>query len=171
MTEKRIPGTLGIHTQRAIDRLKEGSPGNTLDRNQMEAIIGRKCGHTDLGYGNVCTAIRHVESNFGVVWRWCRAAKVWLCLDDSEVVGVAGVGIQRARRTAGRAVRVGQCVDVTKLDETTRLNHAVNQVAASMMKTCGGGTFRNRLAKCSGLDALQHPDPQKLITLMSGIRK
>ncbi len=159
----RVPGTMGQYTAAAAERLKQGSPGNTLSREQMAAIIGRECGTGTLGYGNVLSAIRHVETTFGVVWQWDRGTKCWRCLDDAGKVDTTKSRIDRSRRAARCAVRVAGTVDVRNLNREAQRDHVLNCAAASMTLLCSGGKFRNRIAK---LDVPTQPAIGKLIELM-----
>ena len=82
------PGIMGIHASRAVERLKAGKPGDTNTREEMAEVIGRSCRPSQLGYGNVLSAINRVEIDHGIVWRWDRGTRAWVCLDDTAKTGV-----------------------------------------------------------------------------------
>lgn len=159
------PGVMGIHSSRAVDYLKTGTPGDTVTREKMAEIIGRPCGVNSLGYGNVTSAIRHVEHQFRIVWRWCRDGKVWKCLDDSERVGVLQDDVRIARKRINRGIRAASTADVSKLSLERKRELGIAMAAAGVMSLCGGSSFAKRLEKIS---TPHEPDASKLIELMNG---
>jgi len=161
----RFPGQMCQATAICVNRLKEGSSGNTLSREQMAAIIGRPCSPGSLGYGNVLTAIKHVETNFGVTWEWKRPLQAWLCLDDSGKVSTTKTRINRARRVAKRAVCIAESVDPSNLNLEDKRDHGLNLAVAGMTLVCSSGAFRRRVAK---LEGPRPPVVGKLIELMGG---
>ena len=162
-----FPGKLGPHTALAIERLKKGEPGDTVQPYQMAEIIGRPCHHSDPGYGNVNTAIRHVEANHGIVWRWDRTLKAWRCLHDGEKSAVQRGELGSARRRARRALKVGATVDRDKLSTSDRLDHDVNMSTAGMVFLASHGRFRKHIeATITEGGKLQEPNMVKLIELM-----
>ena len=164
----RFPGQMCQATASAVDRLKQGSSGNTLSREQMAAIIGRPCSPGSLGYGNVLSAIKHVEKNYGITWEWQRPLQAWLCLDDSGKVNTTKTRINRTRRLAKRAVCVAESIDLTNLNLEDRRDHGLNLAVAGMTLVCSSGAFRRRVAK---LEGPRPPVVGKLIELMGGNAK
>ncbi len=161
----KFPGVMGPHTHRAVEKLKTGRPGDLLTRDEMATVVGRDCAVGSLGYGNVNSAIRHVEKYHGICWRWDREAQAWRCLNDVEKTKVQRACNQSSRRAARRGIVVGTTVDTSLLDEGARQEHNLNMSAAGMIYLCGGGAFRKRMEKI-GVGQLREPDPAKLIEVM-----
>lgn len=157
------PGQMCISTTMAVNHMKAGKPGDSVSRSQMAEIIGRRCECDTNGYGNVNSAINHVESQHGIVWRWSKSEQAWICLGDAAKVGVVGDGLKRARKVAKRSLRVGATVDQTNLDDTQRRDHGLNMASAAMVTMSSSTAFRKRLGEVS---KPQEPDMQKLIELM-----
>ena len=157
------PGIMGIYSSRAVDFLKAGNPGDTVTREKMAEIIGRSCDTNQLGYGNVQSAIKHVETRYSIVWRWCKDAKSWKCLDDWERSGVTKETVRLSRKRIRRGLRVANTVDVSKLSTDQKREHGVTVAMAGVMSLCGGGNFAKRLEK---IDEPLEPDATKLIELM-----
>ncbi len=167
-TQGRFPGVMCQATASAVDRLKQGGPGDSLTRAQMEAIIGRPCGPQTPGYGNVREAIKHVEANYGVAWEWQRPLQAWVCLDDVGKVNATKTRIRRAQSAAKRAVRVAGAVDVRNLKADERRSHTLNLAMAGMTLLASSGAFRQRLNQ---LDGPSKPEMGKLLELMSPAKK
>jgi hypothetical protein len=161
---ERFRSGMCIHTSRAVDALKEGKPGDLISRDKMASIIGRDVSDGTNGYGNVNSAIRHVEGQLGVVWRWDRSAKAWRCLNDVEKSEVSIDGVKRSRRVLGRSMRVAATVNEEALTEDQRKEHRLNCVVAGTMQLFGKPEFRKKLAAANG--SLVEPNPQKVIELM-----
>lgn len=133
MTEKTPHiAQMSVYTSRAIERLKSGKPGDLITRDAMSAEIGRSCDPGAKGYGNVSSAIRHVEQNFAIVWRWSAADSAYRCLNDSERVAAAGGYINGSRKKLRRCVRVSKTVDVSKLDGDSKMVHLGHCQAAAL---------------------------------------
>lgn len=136
---------LCLHTSRAIDVLKIGKPGDTIDREQMAKTIGRDCDTGSLGYGNVQSAIRHVERVNGIVWRWDRTRIAWTCLDNDQRAVETSSSLPRIRRMAGRALVVGSTVDQAKLNESDRRQFDLSVIRLGLAKTTSGADFGKKL--------------------------
>ena len=157
------PGIMGIHASRAVEALKAGKPGDTVTREQMTEIIGRSCHPSQLGYGNVNSAINRVEIDHGIVWRWDRGTKAWVCLDDTDKTGVLKDYIRIARKRVRRGIRVAGTVDIAKLSTEQKQEHGLTLAAAGVMNLCSGTAFAKRLLT---LDKPREPEVGKLIELM-----
>jgi hypothetical protein len=155
---------MGIYTTLAVRRMKDRHPGDTVTRDEMAGIIGRSCDVGTLGYGNVNSAIRHVESNYGLVWRWSKTSQAWRCLDDNERVDEEGHQNMAARRRVRRSLSVAKTVDVGKLDDDRRKDHTLNVAMAGMVVLCTGSGIRKRLGESNG--SLKQPELGKLVELM-----
>jgi len=160
-----FPGAMGPHTVRAVERLKKGTPGDTATRDEMALVIGRECAPQTNGYGNVNSAIKHVERHYGIVWRWVTGNQHWLCLNDDERLDAADHGLKRHRRGIERELHVTGTIDPHNLTGERRRDLELTQAAAGMALLCASGGFRKRLA-ATGAARLQEPDATKLIELM-----
>lgn len=159
---KLVSGRLCYSTAQAVELLKQGKPGDSINRHTMAAKIGRSCDVQTLGYGNVCSAIRHVESQFGIVWRWNKASKSWVRLNDIQCVGETRALIHSARRRARRSMHVAKSVDQANLDPDARRDHGLNVVVTGMMLTSSSTGFRNKLAE---MPTLAQPETSKVLAL------
>lgn len=162
-----FPGVLGPHTFAAVQRLKDGKPGDSFTPEEMEQIIGKECGPQTPGYGNVYSAIKRVEAEYNVIWRWVSSEKAWRCLNDSERQTEVRGRIKRSARHARRTMRIGMGTDRSKLtpEQTAELN--IDIARAGMIQLCGSASFRNRLiGTVTQNAALREPDPAKLVELM-----
>ncbi len=157
-----FPGKLHYSTSKAVDAMKAGKEGDTFTRLQMAEITGRSCEIGSLGYGNVNSAIRHVESNHGIVWRWDTNRQAWLCLGPSECVKETCSTIRQARKRARRALTVAKAVDVARLDDDTRREHNLNVAVSGMLLGGSSSQFRKRLAL---QPSISQPDTGKLLAL------
>ena len=159
-----FPGVMGPHTQRAVEKLRDGKPGDIIDRPAMTMIVGRECTPGALGYGNVSTAIKHVERHYAIVWRWIKSDKAWRCLTEEEKMTVEHGYTKQSRRCARRGMVVGQSIDVAQLSSDQKRVHSVNQSVAGMIYLCVGGAFRKKLKAVES--TLREPEQEKLVELM-----
>ena len=152
-------------TSAAIDKLKLGKPGDTLDREAMAIAIKESCELGTPGYGSVNTAIKHCETNYQIVWRWDRDLKAYKCLNSSESVRIGGQLMRRARTKAKRSLRVASSVDEKKLTNEERRDHSLNVLSAGLMVTAGSSSFQKKVKN----DASIGPNHDQLATLIEGI--
>lgn len=156
-------------TWKAVDVLSVGNPGDTFTREQMTAIIGRDCSLGSLGYGNVGSAIKYVLRFHGRVWDWQHDKQCWLCLNDTEIVKVAGSYIPKAQRRTRKGLLVSACAVTSRLAPEVRSEHQLNQVCLGLMAMAGGGPVRKKLACAIEKNAaLTVPDQSKLLELFRG---
>lgn len=160
-----FPGKLHYSTSKAVDAMKAGKEGDTFTREELATIIGRNCDIGSLGYGNVNSAIRHVESNHGIVWRWDTNRQAWVCLGPSECVNETRATIRQARKRARRAMTVAKAVDVARLDDDTRREHNLNVAVSGMLLGGSSSGFRKKLAE---QPSISQPDRTKLAALFGG---
>ena len=172
MTDKPIngvpdhrPGIMGIHASRAVERLKTGKPGDSINREQMADIISRPCHATSPGYGNVQSAINRVEIDHGIVWRWDRGAQAWVCLTHSQKVGVLKDSVRTARKRVSRGLRVANTVDMRELTDEQKQECGLMIATAGVMRLCGGSGFAKKL---QAIEKPREPDTSKLLALMAG---
>lgn len=144
---------MSIYTSRAIDRLKNGKPGDAISREEMSKQIGRGCEPRTNGYGNVCHAINHVESHFGVVWKWSRNEHAWICLDEAGKANEAKSRGDSGARRIRRGLRVAATVDRSKLSDADRgqFDRTVIQLEMSRMMT--SAPMAKRLEQSSAIKA------------------
>ena len=161
-------GRMGPHTFAAVQRLKDGKPGDFIEIVEMNRIVGRDCSSNGNGRRNVDNAIRHVESMFNVVWRWDITAKRWNCLNASQRGILVRHDNKRTAKRVKRTVRIGAGTDRTQLDDVQRRDLDIDLTIAGMMALAGSGNFRKRaaLAMENGTARLREPEPSRLLDLM-----
>lgn len=163
------PGRLSPYTQNAINRMKDGAPGDTITLEQMTELVGRDCSFTGKGRPNVDSAIRHVEANHNIVWRWDRNVKAWRCLRPGDRVTHVDHENHITRRRMTRNLRIAVGTDrkgLTK-DEQTQLNTVT--AVAGLIAMASGGQFRklvNEVAEKTPA-RLEPPATAKLVALMT----
>jgi len=154
------------HTSKAIEFLRNGKPGDTVSREEMARIIDRPCNpntkHGKLGYSNVNSAIRAVERDHQVVWRWARELQVWKCFHDDEKVGCASRHNSSARRFARRSKIVSVAVNQEKLSPEEKITHNVNIAVTAMYLLAGSGRAKKRLAQIGNPTVPTFADIKKL---------
>jgi hypothetical protein len=167
-TSTQHTGRLGKHTAAAIDRLKDGKPGDYVTLAEMNDAVGRDCSSHGPGRQNVDTAIRHVESMYNAVWRWDVTAKRWNCLDAAQRGELIRRDNKTTTRRVKRTVRIGAGTDRTQLDDDQRRDLDIDVTIAGMMAMAGSGNFRKRAALVieNGAARLREPEPSKLLELM-----
>jgi len=136
---------LTLYTTRAIKRLSTGVHNEQITRAEMAAIVGRPCEPGEKGYGNVLSAIRRVEREHGITWKWGKTEQAWICLNDSRKVGETKHRMGRARRMAKAAVRVGISVDVAKLSDGERKELSVQLSVAGLIGQAGSASTIRKL--------------------------
>lgn len=160
-----VSGRLAYSTSQAVEAMKHGKPGDAFTRDEMAAKIGRSCATGSLGYGNVNSAIRHVETQYGVVWRWSKADQAWVCLDGRQCVGESHSLISAARKRVRRSLSVAKTVDKEELDADTRREHNLNVAVTGMMMAGSSSQFRTRLG---ALPRLTQPETSRVLALFEG---
>lgn len=165
--EHLTPG-LGFHAALAVNRLKDGKPGDTVTRDEMSQVIQRSCSPGTLGYGNVNSAIKHVLTKHGVAWKWSKPLQSWVCLDEAGKVEAANDCTSQARRRATKSIRYSVAVDPKQLTAEQSQQHSVNMAVAGIMRMAGSSGFSKKLlGTVNGEHAkLMEPDPAKVIELM-----
>jgi len=153
---------LCYHTSKAIDLLKTGKPGDMITRKEMAKAIDRDCATNTKGYGNVNTAIRRVEREFHIVWRWSRADRAWKCLGSADSVNEAKRHSESARKQARRSLTVSAAVKVSELTTEQRLAHNVNVAVAGAVVLFAGKRGRDRLLEAESIHTPTYGDLEKL---------
>lgn len=166
MTEQQatpMHGSRCVWTSKAIDAMKGGKPGDKITREQMTAILGRDCSVGQRGYGNVQSAINHVESTYSVAWKWSREQQAWICLDSSgKAIEAKHRGDSGARKIR-RGLRIAATVDRSALgkDELATLDRTVIQLEMARVSMSSPMTKR---IESSG--AVKPPDLDAMAKLM-----
>jgi hypothetical protein len=160
-------GVLGPYTQRAVEHLKKGTPGETITQNALGVIIGRDISSTTCpAAGNVRTAMKRVRRIDNVWWIWDRQQKVYRCLTPHEAVTLQN----NTRRLRAKGLKGdltdAMTIDADKLDSSALADHKLNQVHFLMGHQATSTAFRKRMKDTGAVDQLRAPDPQKLIGLM-----
>lgn len=119
---------MGLETAKLIELLKGGKVGDVLTDEEMFAICERKTMPGGDGYGNLQSAIKHVETNYGLVWRRVKMTGSIKCYDDQEKYGVIGSMRRHIGKVSRRALVVGRSIQVDELPESER-TEALVQVA------------------------------------------
>ena len=154
-----------FQTSKAIDRLKEGKPGDLVSRDEMEAVIGRKCDAESLGYGNVQSAIRYVERTAGIVWRWDKESQAWRCLTPSQAAADAGLSLKRSGRWAKKSQLTASTIKVEELQEEERLAYRATCVQAELVRLTVTGAINKRLSALAQDKVVEPVDAKKLLSL------
>ena len=164
--EVKVNGTFSAMcygTKQAIHRLKDGKQGDEITPGEMTDVIGKDC-RTNPGYGNVQTAIRHVQNNYSVCWRWVKSQQAYRCLTDAERVTLETQENAKARRAARRGLKVAATVNIQNLSAEQKRDHDLNVFAAGLADVSCSGAFRKRLDESES--KLVQPDKEKLLELM-----
>lgn len=160
-----FPGIRGPCTTQAVDRMKDGKPGDTITPVAMAEIIGRDCGSQTLGRGNVDSAIRIVEREYSIIWRWDRDQKHWLCLNDDQKSKISRNYVQQTRRRAKRGLIVLAATDPEALASNQRQEHDLTRAQLAAVVVMSSADFTKRL---KAIERPQEPNMPKLLELMDG---
>lgn len=134
-----------VYTSRAIDTLKSGKIGDTITREQMQALIGRPVDPGTKGYGNVCSAIRHVRRTDAIHWEWDRSGKCWVRLSDEKTATSAKANNGRVRRMASKTLLIAACVDTSRLTSEQRRDLDLASAQAAMAHAATTSAMTKRL--------------------------
>jgi len=157
-------GSRSIWTSRAIDALKSGKPGDKIDRQQMERLVGLPCHPQSRGYSSVNSAIKTVRRQFGLGWLWSRSEKAWVCLDASGNYRAAKAKTAEASRKVRTAQQFQAITDRSKLDDQERGDFDRNMIQVEMARLSMSSPMAKRLEQTG---AVKPPDLDKLASLMA----
>lgn len=149
-----------VFTSRAIDAMKDGKPGDKIDRQKMTELVGRDCKPTGKGYANVNSAINYVR-NRGVFWQWVRATKAWVCLAPNEIADETQRGVSKVHRTAGRVLKGAACCDVKKLTSDQKRQFDLATTRAALARTATSAAMGKRLENVATLKTPTLEDLEK----------
>ena len=152
-------------TRLAIQRLRDGKPGDLITRGQMTEITGKSCESGTAGDGNIRSAIKHVEGQYSVVWRWSRADQAWRCLDDAEKTTTAGDYVSRARRQVRRGGRVAATVDESKLTPEQLAEHRLRSATIGTVLLFTDKRTQKRVEQAASGGRLVEPTADSLARL------
>lgn len=128
------------------ERLSQGSPGNELTTEEMEAICQRPCGKsTERGWQTVSSLLKKVERKYGLVWKWQPEAKCWRCLTDDEKPGVLNWRMNKMRSQSSRMLTVADTIDFERLPEDERKAAMSTMVIAGAVHTLTSGKSVKRI--------------------------
>ena len=145
-------------------RLSEGSPNNELTVEEMEAICGLPCRTPfDRARVHIQSIIKHIEHEFGLVWRWQRDRRVWRCLTDTEKTPENQRLLHQARRRARRIRTIADSMDFDNLSESQKKTQAGISIAAAAMEIIS--TPRNVRRIQSVATQIFQPDTEKLLEI------
>lgn len=137
---------MSLYTSRAIDRLQTGKEGDHITRDEMTKVVGRDCSANGNGYSAVQSAIKKVERERGIVWRWIKSEQAWVCLNDHQKVGEVSRYKVKATRVARRGIRVAATVDAKKLTQDELKEYSISAAQLSVLEMTGRGDTTKKLA-------------------------
>jgi len=147
--------------------MKQGKPGDTIDRQQMGEIIGRQIpSMTSPGAGNVRTAIRRLADAGGPYWLWDTHIQAWRCVTEGDFLDETRREQKCLTRRQRRKLRQLVAMDRSKMDSTRRLDHQLLQIQFAMASESLSTGFGKRLVATGTVDKLKQPDQGRLIELM-----
>lgn len=155
---------MSVHTSRAVERLKDGKPGDTVSLEKMEEIVGRPCGNYTAGRGNVQSAIRHVLRHHNVAWEWDRSIKGWRCLTSIDKLEVIPAKMKRARSHLRRGMAIINTADFNDLTAEQQRILRTHSVHAGTLLLFSNPKAIQKLEQ-AGFE-IKRPDTQRLIELM-----
>lgn len=156
-------GNCGILTCQIIERLKDGTPGDTITDEDMLAVTGGKATDPDgPAYQNVLNAIDYVRTHFGRTWKRVPKTNAIKCLEPSEIVAVGRTGLRLVRRTARRATRSLASIDVNALESGERTEAAAlaAQLGTLVVFADAGTTKKLETRSVNSV-----PDPSRVLEL------
>ena len=128
MTQEQPQEPTGFHhvqnravpTQKLIERLQHGVPGDILTDEELTEIAGYDTrpssqGRPGKGYSYLTSAIRYVLNNHAVVWDRVRGGNYIRCVDDPDKLPLAASGLNRVRKAARKSARVLGTINIENL--------------------------------------------------------
>jgi len=110
-----------VPTQKLIDRLKDGKPGEILTDEALTEIAGgydtraSVGGRQGKGYPYLTSAIRYVLRNYAVVWDRVHGGNYIRCVEDPDKLSLANTGLNRVRKAARKSARVLGTINIENL--------------------------------------------------------
>lgn len=138
-TVTRLPGPYGMspETQRLIEKLKEGKPGDVLTDDELREVCGKNTRVGCEGYANLWSAIRHCDREHGVAWSRVRGAWCIKCLGATELQDeddASNKSIHRKTKRDLRRLKIAT-THTNGMDDAgrTQLNLRIAQKATMLM--------------------------------------
>lgn len=129
-----------LPTQKAINKLSTGKPGDLFTRQQMadaiEVPLNYPAGQPYLWRGEayVRSAVEYVERELKICWQWIREKQAWEFQDDAGKTTAASSRLRSTIRKGRRAFRVGLMVNEANLTTDKRRElHCTMAVAGIMV--------------------------------------
>jgi hypothetical protein len=165
MTEHKLitRPSMSLGTARAIEKLKDGKPGDEFTVPQMEEITGENCGQNTRGRNHVCSAINHVLTQHQIHWSWSRDDKVWRCCTHEDSLGIVDNRNKSIGRRARKSLRMLASVDEKELNEEERREKRLSELQNSLAITSISAPLRKRLSKAK---VVVEPDMDQLAKLI-----
>ena len=155
------PGALGPHTQRALELLRAGQPGDVITIPEMTAAVGRDCGSKGIGRGNVAGAIRICRKIHRIAWQWSRAQQAWVCLVPGQHTEVAEKMLGSVRKRAIVVRQVTDCADLDGLTPQQRQRTVSVAIVASLISDGATARIIDAVEKMPSIPS--HIDEKKLL--------
>jgi len=149
-----------LATSKLIEVLSAGKVGDVLTDEQLYTICGRKTMPDGDGYGNLQSAIKHVETNYGLVWRRVKMTGSIKCYDDQEKYGVIRSMRRHVGKVSRRALVVGRSIQVEQLPEAERTEVLVQVAQLKAIEQFSRTEMTKRLVARKATAA---PDMAKLL--------
>lgn len=143
---KSIPriGNYSPYTNKLIERLRQGKPGDVITDEELLAVAGYGCGANQKCYSNLMTAIKYCEGE-GIIWRRMRGQKLIACQRAGEVVEQAVTDLRVVHRKAKRTSRRLIMTDTSELSSGEKMRHSSLVAQAGTLVMVSHGTTRNRI--------------------------
>lgn len=147
MKEPRPIPRIGNHspyTNKLIERLRGGKPGDVLTDADLEAVAGFGCAVGQRCNSNLMTAIRYCEGE-GIIWRRQRGQKSIACQRAAEVVEQAVADLRTVHRQVKRTSRRLIMTDTSELSSADKIRHSSLLTQAGTLAMVSHGATRKRI--------------------------
>jgi hypothetical protein len=168
----QIPiGQMRQETTKAIERFKQGKPGDIISLAEMAGVLGVQLTGEGRLPGNshawVRTAIKRIKRDYRIWWKWDRNGRCWRCLQEEEKVREQSHRVRLHRGRFREEAKDSVSIKTDTLDVTLRHEHLANQTMILMAHQVTSSPMRRALASSGKLESLTQPTLPKLIELMS----
>lgn len=170
MPSKPIEGQVAFHarhrgTSKAIEAMKDGTPGDTITLAEMEKVTSERCESGTRGRSHVDSAKRHVLRTYGVYWQWSREEQGWVCCDSSQKIDAVQQFEKTITKKAKRNLLILSTVDDTELDAGAKRQKQLSEIMNSMTISLSSKKLRKQLTEEDR--RLIEPDYDQLKKLVS----
>lgn len=160
ITATPVQAGMRLSTSQLIDVLKEGKVGDVKTDEKLKEICGRDTAPGGDGYGNLASAIRHVQRNYGITWKRVVGAGCIKCLSSTEKDGVVESNRKHISRVAKRSIQIAKTIDINELPESDRQTAIVKIV---QMQAIGQFSSTQTTKKLAARNVTSPPDVSKLL--------